>query len=301
MTVHRFFTPAVALLGTALTIGTVIAPQAQATDRRVLFEKFTATWCSHCPSVGRALHQLHADYPDDMIILDVHRSDEYETLYGDDRAIFYGVFPLPDVRIDGVIAQVGGNDDDQVNYDNLLGALNTRMPVPTDVTIELSVAEVSGQTYRLTAEVGVEAGGSAKTVRVHMVQALDDFPEATDNRYTNTLRVGHEMGDYALTPGSTQIVEQEFDLTADWGDKDDIRFIVWAQESASSGPAEVYNSAIWSWPTCIGDLDGDGDTDQSDLGILLASYTINDAGDLDGDGDTDQSDLGILLAFYGCG
>jgi hypothetical protein len=51
---------------------------------------------------------------------------------------------------------------------------------------------------------------------------------------------------------------------------------------------------------CPGDLDGDGDTDQSDLGLLLASYDLNGGGDLDGDGDTDQSDLGILLADYGC-
>jgi hypothetical protein len=51
---------------------------------------------------------------------------------------------------------------------------------------------------------------------------------------------------------------------------------------------------------CEGDLDGDGDTDQSDLGIILAAYGINGDGDLDGDNDTDQSDLGILLADYGC-
>jgi hypothetical protein len=51
---------------------------------------------------------------------------------------------------------------------------------------------------------------------------------------------------------------------------------------------------------CPGDLDGDGDTDQSDLGILLAAFQINGNGDLDGDGDTDQSDLGILLADFGC-
>jgi hypothetical protein len=53
--------------------------------------------------------------------------------------------------------------------------------------------------------------------------------------------------------------------------------------------------------TCPGDLDGDGDTDQSDLGILLASYNVDGGGDLDGDDDTDQSDLGILLADWGCG
>ncbi len=51
---------------------------------------------------------------------------------------------------------------------------------------------------------------------------------------------------------------------------------------------------------CVGDLDGDGDTDQSDLGILLASYELNAGGDLNGDGLTNQSDLGILLADYEC-
>lgn len=51
---------------------------------------------------------------------------------------------------------------------------------------------------------------------------------------------------------------------------------------------------------CDGDLDGDGDTDQSDLGILLAAFGVNANGDLNGDGVTDQSDLGILLADFGC-
>ncbi len=50
---------------------------------------------------------------------------------------------------------------------------------------------------------------------------------------------------------------------------------------------------------CAGDLDGDCDVDQADLGILLACYGVSDCGDLDGDGDTDQADLGILLANYG--
>ncbi len=51
---------------------------------------------------------------------------------------------------------------------------------------------------------------------------------------------------------------------------------------------------------CSGDLDGDGDTDQSDLAILLGAYDSTCRGDLDADGDTDQSDLGLLTADYGC-
>ena len=57
-------------------------------------------------------------------------------------------------------------------------------------------------------------------------------------------------------------------------------------------------------PVCVGDLDGDDDTDQQDLGVLLADWGCSGgdcAGDADGDGDTDQQDLGILLADWGCG
>jgi len=53
---------------------------------------------------------------------------------------------------------------------------------------------------------------------------------------------------------------------------------------------------------CEGDLDGDNDVDQSDLGVLLSSFGCGwppCPADLDGDGDTDQADLGILLANYG--
>ncbi|MFG0252295.1 MAG: carbohydrate-binding protein, partial [Phycisphaerales bacterium JB038] len=53
------------------------------------------------------------------------------------------------------------------------------------------------------------------------------------------------------------------------------------------------------WYGREGDVDGDGDVDQSDLGLLLASYLVDDGGDLNCDGLTDQSDLGILLAHYG--
>ncbi|MCK4871889.1 MAG: hypothetical protein KAS72_04100 [Phycisphaerales bacterium] len=49
---------------------------------------------------------------------------------------------------------------------------------------------------------------------------------------------------------------------------------------------------------CPGDLNGDGQRDQADLGILLASYELDAGGDIDGDGDTDQADLGALLAVY---
>jgi hypothetical protein len=54
-------------------------------------------------------------------------------------------------------------------------------------------------------------------------------------------------------------------------------------------------------PGIEGDLDGDGCVDLADLGILLASFGIDDGGDINGDGETDLSDLGALLANWQAG
>jgi hypothetical protein len=65
----------------------------------------------------------------------------------------------------------------------------------------------------------------------------------------------------------------------------------------------IVDMGAYEFQACAGDLDGDGDTDQSDLGILLADWGCQSdcTGDLDGDDDTDQSDLGILLSDWACG
>jgi len=70
-----------------------------------------------------------------------------------------------------------------------------------------------------------------------------------------------------------------------------------------NGPGRAY-VFFGDAPPCPGDIDGDGVTGQSDLGILLADWGCTGGGcvgDLDGDGTTGQPDLGILLADWGCG
>ncbi|MCK4871283.1 MAG: hypothetical protein KAS72_01015 [Phycisphaerales bacterium] len=457
MSHHRSCRRTVAILSLGLVLGATFTPCADAADRKVMGEQFTATWCGYCPPVGIAMNMLMDDYPDSIISAQIHVSDApYNTTWGTARASFYSVSGIPHMKIDGVLTRVGGGTVTSC-YNDFLGKMNTRLAVPTDVTIDLTGEIVVDQTYRLTASIGVEAGGAAKTVRVHMIQTLDDYPVSFDDHTYNCTRVGYQVGDYALTPGNTEIIVQDFNLDAiSWGDQQNIRFIVFVQEPNASGLSEIYQAADlgwfptiehqmvevtitpeaiaddptlagaktfdlqvimtegddWTstdatatidgafyqhpsfdantpqpgwWPTfpsleldsffsaydfaapafvgtptitndsmsaiwfdtenpgsgtytiarftvtsgtslmvtgtstanytqgelhpfsfevevtfCPGDLDGDGDTDQSDLGILLGAYELTGAGDLDGDGDTDQSDLGILLGDYPC-
>jgi len=89
--------------------------------------------------------------------------------------------------------------------------------------------------------------------------------------------------------------------TGDAGEYDCV--VTYAENGCSSTSDAATLTVI---PTeCVGDLDGDGKTDQPDLGILLSDWGCDDpvngcAGDLNGDDKTDQADLGILLADWGC-
>ena len=52
--------------------------------------------------------------------------------------------------------------------------------------------------------------------------------------------------------------------------------------------------------TCTGDLNGDGQVDGVDLGLLLGAWgTANPAADLNGSGNVDGVDLGLLLGSWG--
>ncbi len=128
------------------------------------------------------------------------------------------------------------------------------------------------------------------------------YVRVSDNGYdwTTVWENGVEIADSSW-------IYQEFDISAVADDQPTV-YLRWTMGTTDHGWRycgwnidDVQLSAIDCAPRCVGDLDGDGDTDQADLGILLASYGNDAGGDLDGDNDTDQADLGILLADWGCG
>lgn len=59
--------------------------------------------------------------------------------------------------------------------------------------------------------------------------------------------------------------------------------------------------AVFDFEECVGDINGDGDVDFTDLNILLAAFGTSGSvpGDIDGDGQVTFSDLTILLSAWG--
>ncbi|MFG0253338.1 MAG: thioredoxin family protein [Phycisphaerales bacterium JB038] len=282
-------------------LGLFSTSQAKAAERTVLYEQFTATWCGYCTYSGSALHQM-MDEGYNIAVLQIHVGDAYTTAWGNIRDTKYNVSGIPHVVVDGSRNRVGAGSTLQA-YNMYTYDYDWRMGIPTYVTVDVTAVETSPNVYQVTTTLTMDADGTAEDMHVHVLETLWQHP-GTAYKVTYCVMQGFDTGTITLNPGETQVVQQTLTLSAASQSRpEDVRFVAFAQ-APGAGLQEVYNAGQVDYPfspPCPGDLDGDNDTDQADLGILLGAYGNNGDGDLDGDGDTDQADLGVLLGDYNCG
>ncbi|HVP12186.1 MAG TPA: fibronectin type III domain-containing protein [Phycisphaerae bacterium] len=249
--------------------------------------------------------------PGTFTVLEIQTNGSYgDTAWRNARFAFYGLEYTPTVWFDSTDTYVDAITIDSA-YAQYLSMYNTRRVVTTDVTIDLSGRRVSDQTYQIQAKVGIEEGGTAKTLRIYLVQVLDYWPEPP----THTPRYGfvqaatpHGQEDVvSVSPGTTQTVTRNFTFTGDsWANQDDIKIVAWAQASTAH---IVYQAATLSWPFIIpGDMNGDRIVDVNDIGPFSlalvdrsayeSQYPDIDAdatGDTNGDGVFNSADIQALL------
>ncbi|UCD74924.1 MAG: hypothetical protein JSV91_14195 [Phycisphaerales bacterium] len=190
-------------------------------------------------------------------------SDDWVTDWGNDRWVYYDGYYIPRVQVDGLIGLVGSGEG---SYANMEALMYDRLAEPTDVTIELFGEEVGDQTYRIIAMIGLEEGGTAKTVRVHLINTLWDYPDSTDGRYNNGVKEGIEIGDINLTPGETVTVDHAFTFDDEsWTAQEDIRIAAYVHDPLPAAPAEVYQAEMMAWPFPVfSDCNGNGIPDDQE-------------------------------------
>ena len=203
-------------------------------------------------------------YPDTFTVVQIHQSDVYNVPWGDARSNFYTDFDaFPTSYQDGILRRRGAYGASTYLNDYL-----SRQAVPTDVTIDILAANQGGTTYDFTARVCIESGGTAKTMRINMVETLDAWP-TTSSGYRHGLRQGANYQDVTLNPGDCAQVTNTFTFdSTSWSHPDDIYIVAWAQEPQATSPptdrAEVYQAATSQYPF-LSDCNQNGIPDQCDL------------------------------------
>jgi hypothetical protein len=151
---------------------------------------------------------------------------------------------------------------------------------------------------------------------------IDDASEVVEVWNEGRIPPEVEMGScwaLAIGPGGELLVASSgadekdnifrlIDVNDDGDFLDDNETILYAKGNGSDVFVDYARSLDYALPpVCPGDVDGDGDTDQSDLGGLLAAWCTHEGdpdwnpdADLDGDGHVGQGDLGTLLANWNC-
>ncbi len=227
------------------------------------------------------------NYEDTFAFVQYHLFDGSDDPWSDQRWMDYGNPETP-TAIFSAIDMVRGAVEDVDNQYRIYRT-NHLLPqrgLPTDVTIDLSVSEVSPSKYGVSATVGIEAGGTDKTLRIFIVHVLDYWP-ADPSYQRNGFKGAGPTTDINLVAGTTQLVEGEIVLDADQlADLENVKVIVWAQVMTSDGPSEVLQAAVRRWPLVPppDDDDGDGIVDSADNCPQRANPTQADADD-DGVGD----------------
>lgn len=300
-------------------VALLVVSYADAADRVVLAEQFVSHECSHCPCGGRALSRLMENYPGEIAAIQLQGANPYLHRWVIERKDFYNFYGYPELWFNGAVNLVGAYPTDDQTYTWYRSSFLNERSEPTDVTIEIGATPLVGQTYRVWVRATVDPDGTAKTARIHLVVAVDRYPYATDSRYRNSVR-NPDWGsvDVSLVPGESTLVTTDvtFDSLA-WSRPDDIRLVAWAQKPFSSGPADVYNAGIVSWPLPTmfqpGDMNCDGAIDFGDINPFVTALSSESAyddaypdclwlhADCDGDGDVTFADINPFVALLSGG
>jgi hypothetical protein len=116
------------------------APAALTASQRVIvIEDFTATWCTYCPGAARGIEELDFNAFDTVVPLAYHpsTSDPYYNAVSATRMSYYAVGGYPTARLDGNYAVEGGVHTGTM-YPTYRQFFDTRKLVSSPLEIEMS-------------------------------------------------------------------------------------------------------------------------------------------------------------------
>jgi thiol-disulfide isomerase/thioredoxin len=118
----------------------VLATLASASQRVMVIEDVTATWCTYCPGAARGCEELKFRAFDSVVVIAYHASssDPFYTSTASARRAYYGNSGYPTVVLDGSNPIVGGLHTGTM-YPTYRAYFDYRMTIPAPLEIDLGV------------------------------------------------------------------------------------------------------------------------------------------------------------------
>jgi len=184
------------------------------TQRIVLAELFTATWCGYCPYATQAINKLAQEYGSSRLaVLQYHPSDSdpFGNAETDARISYYGITGYPTMIFDGTTNTVGGWDG---AYDSYNATITSELQKSSGVSISL-VGSLTDFAANVTASSSIQS----TSAKVRFAIYEDDIPYDAPNgekifRFTVRTILNEET--LTLTPGQTVSIRRAFQPQAGW-------------------------------------------------------------------------------------
>jgi hypothetical protein len=92
--------------------------------------------------------------------------------------------------------------------------VDTRLAVPTDVTIEILPQRLNETQWTFTADVCMEPTGTARSMGINLAWTVDDYPQGYPYVYRKTVRGGYGPEVLDLNPGECVQVDDAVERIA---------------------------------------------------------------------------------------
>ncbi len=221
-----------------MIIAILLPAVAFATQRVMVMEDFTATWCTYCPGAARGAEELKFRAFDSVVVIAYHSStsDPFYTATAASRMSYYRVTGYPTMRLDGGDSVVGGMHYGTM-YPTYRQYFDTRKTVPSPLAIDLRVSYDSVTRNGNLTIVVRNTSGSAVSGQLHTVlteshiyypwQGMDSLHDVERTMLPNA------SGEAITVPAGDSVVRtRSFTINSGWVARN-CEFIVFVQDNTT--------------------------------------------------------------------
>ncbi len=222
----------------------VIVAVSYSSQRVVVAEQFTATWCQYCPGAARAHYEIYHRSYDSLAVVAYHPSgtDPFYSTEAQVRANYYNIPGYPTSWFDGVIENVGGQRFGN-NYPWFRTSFDQRIGISSPLEISLDCAYDSVADSGMVTATVENTSGSSVTGNLHFAIVENDIPFSwigmTTLEFLMRDMLPDASGESVSIPVSDTIMRsRNFSIDATW-DELNCRIVVFVQAASK----EIYQGA----------------------------------------------------------